>query len=435
MTAEIAVINKSAIALAADSAVTISSGISSKIYNGAEKLFALTKYHPVGIMVYGTGNLCSIPWELIIKQYRKQLGTKCFDTLDAYAEDFWQFLSSAEKIIPCDYREYSLKSTYMEVYNILFTLVDEEGVKFIDTNNRKPDDQETQEIIINCCNGMIETFNQCPFFNDFSDETISNIKQFCDDATNEILSIRLEEISLPQEIKEKISYLFALITCKQNDIGVNTGVVFAGYGEKEFFPAVLAFNVRGFIDKKLRYSPDPHRSSAAGQSGLRAYAQDGEVRTFMTGINPILNQDINNTFDNAITNILIKANEIIESQVADPALSELFKKQLVDEALSQWKAAIKQIDDIKRNEHIDKVVNMIEFLPKEELAYMAESLVNMTAFKRKISNESETVGGPIDVAIISKGDGFIWVKRKHYFKKELNNHYFMNFLQGDAHDN
>jgi hypothetical protein len=60
MTAEIAVINKSAIALAADSAVTISDGNgNTKIYNGAEKLFALTKYHPVGIMIYGTGTLCN----------------------------------------------------------------------------------------------------------------------------------------------------------------------------------------------------------------------------------------------------------------------------------------------------------------------------------------------------------------------------------------
>lgn len=67
---------------------------------------------------------------------------------------------------------------------------------------------------------------------------------------------------------------------------------------------------------------------------------------------------------------------------------------------------------------------MIEFLPKQDLAYMAESLVNLTAFKRKVSNDNETVGGAIDVAIISKGDGFIWVKRKHYFDKNLNHHYF-----------
>ncbi len=33
---------------------------------------------------------------------------------------------------------------------------------------------------------------------------------------------------------------------------------------------------------------------------------------------------------------------------------------------------------------------------------------------------TESVGGPIDVAVISKADGFIWIKRKHYFDPALN---------------
>jgi hypothetical protein len=55
---------------------------------------------------------------------------------------------------------------------------------------------------------------------------------------------------------------------------------------------------------------------------------------------------------------------------------------------------------------------------------MAEALVNLTSFKRKISLEAETVGGPIDVAVISKGDGLVWIKRKHYFEPKLNPQFF-----------
>lgn len=43
---------------------------------------------------------------------------------------------------------------------------------------------------------------------------------------------------------------------------------------------------------------------------------------------------------------------------------------------------------------------------------MAEALLSITSLKRKMSISLETVGGPIDVAVITKGDGFIWVKRK-----------------------
>lgn len=55
---------------------------------------------------------------------------------------------------------------------------------------------------------------------------------------------------------------------------------------------------------------------------------------------------------------------------------------------------------------------------------MAEALVNLTSFKRRVTPETETVGGPVDVAVISKGDGLVWVKRKHYFAPEFNPRYF-----------
>lgn len=41
----------------------------------------------------------------------------------------------------------------------------------------------------------------------------------------------------------------------------------------------------------------------------------------------------------------------------------------------------------------------------------------------------ETVGGPVDVAVISKGDGFVWINRKHYFKPELNTQFFNNYFK------
>jgi hypothetical protein len=80
--------------------------------------------------------------------------------------------------------------------------------------------------------------------------------------------------------------------------------------------------------------------------------------------------------------------------------------------------------------HIDPMFETVSILPKEELAAMAESLVSLTSVKRKMSLDLETVGGPVDVAIITKGDGFVWVKRKHYFEPKLNPHFFANYLGG-----
>ena len=63
---------------------------------------------------------------------------------------------------------------------------------------------------------------------------------------------------------------------------------------------------------------------------------------------------------------------------------------------------------------------------------MAEALVNLTSFKRRVSmGEVETVGGPIDVAVISKVDGLIWIQRKHYFDPSLNPQFFANYYRND----
>lgn len=56
MASELAVLNKLGVALAADSAVTIGGGPALKIYDTVNKLFALSKRAPVGVMVYGNAD-------------------------------------------------------------------------------------------------------------------------------------------------------------------------------------------------------------------------------------------------------------------------------------------------------------------------------------------------------------------------------------------
>ncbi|MFF8800792.1 MULTISPECIES: hypothetical protein [unclassified Methylobacterium] len=92
MTAEIAVANKLGIAIAADSAVTVEQlhkdQIVTKVYNSANKIFTLSKWRPVGAMIYNTTTLGGTPWEIIIKDYRKGLGQSSFRTLEEYKNHF-----------------------------------------------------------------------------------------------------------------------------------------------------------------------------------------------------------------------------------------------------------------------------------------------------------------------------------------------------------
>lgn len=97
MTAEVVILNKSAVALAADSTVTISSGSNDrKTYNSVNKLFTLSKYHPVGAMIYGDASFMGVPWEVILKEYRRHLAADSFPTLRAYLDDFVGYVERAD---------------------------------------------------------------------------------------------------------------------------------------------------------------------------------------------------------------------------------------------------------------------------------------------------------------------------------------------------
>jgi hypothetical protein len=81
------------------------------------------------------------------------------------------------------------------------------------------------------------------------------------------------------------------------------------------------------------------------------------------------------------------------------------------------------------------IVDVVACMEKSELASMAEAMVNLTALKRHVSEDEESVGGPIDVALITKSDGFIWIKKKTnydpHLNSELSQNYFRSYKNGN----
>ncbi|HCI5736049.1 hypothetical protein KAG03_15105 [Klebsiella variicola] len=424
MTAEIAVFNKSAVALAADSAVTISGGGKHKIYNGAEKLFALTKHHPVGVMVYGSGDLCSAPWELVIKAYRKKLERNHFDTLEDYAADFFDFLEESTCIVTPGMREGHLYQYLSEgVFNLL---IESFAAKKEDAYWNPLDRQLFFTELEAYCQELMEHLAGTEFLDSFSDTDLAEAREYCNELTVRIVAEKLSAIpteEIPNTFLQSICNIFAAMICKVNDLGNVTGIVFAGYGETDYYPKVLSYNVCGFFNAKVRRFIISEKCSANGESGVTPFAQDEEVGAFLQGASSTLIGELHNEYQNSIRNLLDGIDGVVTRMVPNDKLEET-QGAIVELVRSTVAECDRRINDFVHENYVRKVVDMIKFLPKQDLAYMAESLVNLTAFKRKVSDDSETVGGPIDVAVISKADGFIWVKRKHYFAQDLNHHYF-----------
>jgi len=89
------------------------------------------------------------------------------------------------------------------------------------------------------------------------------------------------------------------------------------------------------------------------------------------------------------------------------------------------------LNQISAERYVRPVVGTLTHLPVSELAAMAETFINLESFRKRVTMNAESVGGPVDVATITKGDGFVWIKRKHYFKPDLNHQFFNNYFQED----
>jgi hypothetical protein len=59
-------------------------------------------------------------------------------------------------------------------------------------------------------------------------------------------------------------------------------------------------------------------------------------------------------------------------------------------------------------------------MPLQDAIDLADFLVDLTIKFSRFMPGAPTVGGPVEIAAISKHEGFRWVKRKYYFRSELN---------------
>jgi hypothetical protein len=59
-------------------------------------------------------------------------------------------------------------------------------------------------------------------------------------------------------------------------------------------------------------------------------------------------------------------------------------------------------------------------MPVQDAIALADFLVDVTKRYVRFLPGADTVGGDTDVCVVTKHEGFKWVRRKHYFDRVLN---------------
>jgi hypothetical protein len=430
MTAEIAIMNKEAIALAADSAVTINTGSGRKIYNTVNKLFALTKYAPVGIMVYGRSELMGVPWESIIKAYRPAIGRRTFGTINEYVSHFLSFIrSNGKQLFPVEVQLRYFRQLAASSFLLIRHHAEEQVTQTISTKGKAtPVDVEAAvDFAVDVYQRFVRSKR---LLVGMTPARTMGLKRRYGKIIGPVKSEVFQRLPLSKKANSRLSSIPFEVCSRRVFSLSDSGVVIAGFGNNQIFPCMTSLVVGGVANGFLRYEIAKELKTDHDNTALiKPFAQSEMVESFMEGIDPNCDNVINSywrTIMRQFPNDVVNAIPSLDASEKKALTQRLFKAG--DSILTDFRQKLREYQS---EQHISPVIDAIAVLPKDLLAEVAESLVNLTSFKRRISmNSAETVGGPIDVAVISRGDGFVWIKRKHYFKPELNPQFMSQYSGG-----
>lgn len=436
VTTEVLIMNPHAIALASDSAVSTLGHGYNKIFPSANKLFALSKFEPVGIMIYGNSYLMELPWETIVKEFRRKLWDRSFDTLKGYADEFMAYLESGDIHFSSTYQDHYVEDTIQDYFRYINEHIKKKVHQQFEIQASSEKNvpitlikKIVKDVIDDHYNSWKDTENICSVGADFNNELLLKYKDLIDRLIKEVFG----KLPLTKRQKEKLKIIAGDLFSKFPegiDNAGTSGLVIAGFGKCEYLPSYVSIQTECYIANKIKYivkeyvKVDPEENI---RSLTTAFAQDETIHAFIHGIDP--NYKIYQ--ESYLINLFEEYSKLLVETVFSGTETEKseFKKEVDSISKEILKTYQSELQEFRQRYYTGPIADVVTILPKSELAEMAESLVNLASFKKKVSMVDETVGGPIDVAVISKDDGFIWIKRKHYFKSELNLRFFENYFR------
>jgi hypothetical protein len=410
--------NRRSLVLAADSAATVSrwerGRKEERYFKGSNKIFQLSNTEPVGVMIYDSADLHRVPWEIIVKTYRSSLGTRSYASVEEYGRAFFSFIEQHRGLFPAQYLDEVLIQNIDQIMIRFLNMIKEDDR----VKAAGPDVTAATSARNTALKEHLDATLARPFKQPFDDDAVDAIRAH---HGGTILAEAETDIEMfldnaPVETSLLVELGLQALFRRPDSILSETGIVIAGYGKDDFFPSFVGFSCVGFLGQHLSYEKtDEHGIDRRDSGFFKTFATTSMTDTFTVGFGPDVFRSVRLHLNSELYEFASK----ITADVGHPCSKV---DQFVGETIKSHTA--KWIEDA-HEKHGRPLRRVIGSLPIDELASLAETLVMLESLKEKVTSPSESVGGPIDVAIITKHEGFVWAKRKLYFDPKLNSRFFL----------
>ena len=427
MTAVIGLLNKLGVALAADSAATITHGDKRKYTKNESKLIRMSNALPISVMTTGNGEFIRNPWDVVIRQYRRERGDIKHSTVEDCVHDFFDYISKNNIFWDEEYINSWVKEELEKIFDFVNENIENQKcLRKIDTSynylktfleelNKWKTDILSSDISPQFKDYTLERFVEyaepviTDYFNDAAEA--EELKSYTEDPIKFLKSVR----SLVEQT------LMASLTTRSERNGC-AELVFSGYGEEQEYPSLVSAIVYEGFDQKVNYHIRPEDIICINDERPVAFcpfAQADVTKSIIKGVHRSWGKHL-------LKYIMGKykdaALEIFSQKCENPDLEFMNKLDEVkfDDLIDQYWNAINQ----SLNENQQEWEKTLEQYDLKSMAALAESLIDLTGFQRILTFQEEGVGGPVDVAVITKNDGFKWLSRKSwYHHKNVNGMY------------
>ena len=391
MSVGVCIINRNGIALAADSAGTYTGN--KMFYNSMNKVFSLSRKYVYGAITYGATTIYNVSIDQVLKEFRTYLDSR------EHISDFFEILPLFEAFINQNSSYYKFDLAEANHCNgLIKDLVVDWGNKIKTVATEVDAENKISEIL-----NQLETVMRGSLKIDNYDVS-AYIKTTYNDYFNMLIGMIVPELNNFPTQKECFwdyicNYFNLSLTNETNNY---MGLFFAGYGHCDAFPKFTHIELYRVVGGKIKYRLVENYEESNNHAQIVPLAQPDVILTFCKGIS--------NRFINYIPQ---KVESIINSKIdALPDTFTIDQKNALKTSLSSSKAEIASaINTTIQNDNVKPILDSVQLIPLPEMGFLAESLVNITSLKRTfaIDGNQQTVGGPTDVAVMSKGDGFVWI--------------------------
>ena len=256
-------------------------GDSQRVRHSALKLFTLSKYRPVGVMVYNNASLLGVPMETIIKMFRRQLGKEAYGTLQEYGEALIHYLDGNDELFPNDVQDryflHAVETEYLRIWEEVSNEFVERGVH--------GDGDGQADAVKDVITGRLDFWRGqqvADYFEVHARDVVGRISGGVNDVVLRVfrgMAVGDEGVTMLREIANHI------VEKDHFPLDVFSGLVIAGFGENEHFPVVQHIEIGGVYGGRLKVrTPTCDAVTEAHPSDVMAFAYKDMVERFLVGV-------------------------------------------------------------------------------------------------------------------------------------------------------